>query len=107
MLALGGFAVSTGMGGAGQHAIFGRDPALAAPAQEGRNLFVDARGAEHSRIAEADEASAFGVAGEAGFKTKFTHLVGGASGRAHICILLILVRGVPRPGKRSILDGCA
>src|SRR5437763_11555083 len=71
------------MGGAGEHAIFGGDPALAPAAEEGRDLVLDARGAQHARVAEADEARTFGMAGEAGLETKLTHLIGGASGRAH------------------------
>ena len=83
LLALGRLAVAAGVGGAGQHAIFGRHPALALAAQEGRHLVLDARGAQHPGVAEADQARAFGMAGEAGLETKLAHLIGGASGRAH------------------------
>ena len=51
--------------GARQHAVFGGDPALALAAQERRHAFLDARGAQHARLAELDEHRAFGVAREA------------------------------------------
>src|SRR5206468_995765 len=95
LLALGGLAVAARVGGPWQHAIFGGDPALALAAKEGRDLVLDACGAQHAGVAEADEARAFGMASEAGLETKLTHLIGGASGRAHWGILLILVRRRP------------
>ena len=52
-------------GGARQHAVFGRHPALAAAAQPGRHLLVEARGAEHMGVAEADQAGALGMLGDA------------------------------------------
>ncbi len=68
LLALGRLAVAAGVGGARQHAIFGGDPALALAAQEGRDLVLDRGGAQHARVAEADQAAAFGMAGEAGLE---------------------------------------
>ena len=62
LLALRRLAVAAGVGCAGQHAIFGGDPALALAAQERGDLFLDAGGAQHARVAEADEARSFGVA---------------------------------------------
>src|SRR5690606_4078725 len=65
LLAARGLAIGTGVGGARQHAVLGRYPALALAAQEGRHLVVDAGGAQHAGVAEADEDGAFGMAGEA------------------------------------------
>ena len=56
LLALGCLAVAAGVGRAREHAIFGGDPALALAAQEWRHLLLDARGAQHAGVAEADEA---------------------------------------------------
>ncbi len=50
--------------GARQHAVFRRDPALAAAAKPARHLFGDARRAQHLGIAEAHQARAFGVLGD-------------------------------------------
>ena len=71
------------MGGAGQHAVFRRHPALAGALQEGRRLFFQAGGDQHMGVAELDQAGAFGMAGEAGGQGHGAHLVGGAVGRAH------------------------
>ena len=60
-----GFAVRAGVGGARQHAVFGGDPAFALAAQERRHAFLDAGGAQHAGVAEADQHRAFGVAGVA------------------------------------------
>ncbi len=84
LLALGRLAVAARVGGARQHAIFGGDPALALAAQERRHLVLDRGGDQHARVAEADQAGAFGMAGEAGFEAKLAHLVGGASGLGRI-----------------------
>ena len=51
--------------GARQHAVFGRHPALAAAAQPARHLLGEARGAEHMRVAEAHQAGALGMLGDA------------------------------------------
>src|SRR5690606_31671595 len=79
LLAARGLAVGTGVGGAWQHAVLGRYPALALAAQEGRHLVVDAGGAQHAGIAEADEDGAFGMAGEAALDAHGAQLVGGAA----------------------------
>ena len=53
------------MGGARQHAIFRRHPALAGAFQEGRRFFFQAGGDQHMGVAEFDQAGAFGMAGNA------------------------------------------
>ena len=53
LLALRRLAPAAGVGGAGQHAVFGGDPALAAAAQEARHAFVQAGGDQHPGVAEA------------------------------------------------------
>jgi hypothetical protein len=78
LLAGGGLAAHAVMGGAGQHAIFRRDPALARALQEGRGLFLEAGGDQHMGVAELGQAGAFGMAGKAGLKADGAHLVGGA-----------------------------
>src|SRR3546814_13787697 len=72
-----------GVRGAREHAIFRRHPALALAAQPRRKLSFDRGGAEHARVAEADEATSLGMTGEAGFHGDRPHLVGRASGWAH------------------------
>ena len=72
------------VGRARQHAIFGGDPALALAAKPGRKAGFDRGGAQHAGVAEADEAASLGVAGEAGFHGDRPHLIGRASGWAHV-----------------------
>ena len=79
LLALGGFALATGMGGARQHAIFGRHPALAAAAQPRRHSVFHAGGHQHMGVAELDQARSFGVGGKAGDHLDGAHLIGGAA----------------------------
>src|SRR3546814_20300475 len=67
-----------GVRGAREHAIFRRHPALALAAQPRRKLSFDRGGAEHARVAEADEATSLGMTGEAGFHGDRPHLVGRA-----------------------------
>ncbi len=57
-----------------------RHPALALAAQEGRHLALDGGGAEHFGLAHADEAGAFGMAGEAGFEADGAQRAGVAAG---------------------------
>ena len=78
LLALGRFAVGAFMRAARQHAVFGRHPAEPGIAQEGRNFFIDAGGAQHMRIAEFGEARAFGIFGGAGLKRDVAQGIGGA-----------------------------
>ena len=57
------------MGGARQHAVFGRDPALAGTSS-GKAAPVSSRLAVHKHmgVAEFDEAGALGMLGDAGFE---------------------------------------
>ena len=65
LLAARRLAVGAGMGRARQHAVFRGDPAAPGVAQEGRHPLFHRGGAQHMGVAEADEAGAFGVFGEA------------------------------------------
>ena len=69
--------------GARQHAVFGRDPALAAIAHPARHLFLEARRAQHMGVAELHQAGAFGVLGDAALEGDRAHFVGLAFRRAH------------------------
>src|SRR5687768_12510536 len=84
------------MSGAGQHAIFGGDPALALAAQEWRHLLLDRSGDQHPCVAETDQAAPLGMAGKAGFELEFPHLVGGAAAGAHVSLLISLFGSRPR-----------
>ena len=76
------------MGRARQHAIFGGDPAPALAAQPGGQVGLDRGGAQHPRVAEADQAAALGMAGEAGLHGDGAHLVWRAAGRTHRSLLM-------------------
>src|SRR5690606_16269615 len=78
LFAAGGLAVAAGVGGAGQHAVFGGHPAFALAAQEAGHAVLHAGGAQHPGLAEAHQHRAFGVAGVAAFKAHFAQLAGGA-----------------------------
>jgi len=67
------------MRGAGQHAVFGRDPALAGALQEGWRLFFQAGRDQHMGVAEAHKAGSLGMLGEAGFQADGAHLIGRAA----------------------------
>ena len=75
LLAAGRLAPPAGVGGARQHAIFGGDPAAALAAQPAGQVGLDRGGAQHPRVAEADQAAPLGVAGEAGLHDDGAHLV--------------------------------
>ena len=75
-LARGGFALRARVGGARQHAVLGRHPALARAAQKRRHAILDARRADHARAADLDQHRAFGVDVDAGRQLKRTQLVG-------------------------------
>jgi hypothetical protein len=64
LLAFRRFALRTGVRRAGQHAIFGGDPARSRAAPEGRHELLDAGRAQHARVADLDQYRAFGVACE-------------------------------------------
>ena len=70
LLAAHGLAVGAGVGGAGEHAVLGGDPAATGASQEARHLLLDAGGADHAGVAELDQYRTGGVAGEsAGVRT--------------------------------------
>jgi len=77
-----GFALGAVGGGAGQHAVFGGDPALALAAKPRRHAFLDGRGAQHLGVAEGNQHGALGVAGVMAFDADGAQLVGGASAGA-------------------------
>ena len=64
LLALGGFARAAGVGGTGQHAVFGRHPTLARAFLVGWHPVFDRSGAQHTGVAKFNEYRAFGVFGE-------------------------------------------
>ena len=76
--ALGDFARRARQRGARQHAVFAGDPAFAAVAQERRHRFLDGRGADDARVAQLDEARAFGGGDEVGKDVHRPHLFGRA-----------------------------
>src|SRR3989344_5591662 len=78
LLAARGLAVAAGVGGAGQHAVFGRDPALAAAALVGRHALFHRSGAKHFGVAELDQHRALGMHGVAAGDAHGAQLVGGA-----------------------------
>jgi hypothetical protein len=65
LLATGGLAVAPGVGGARQHAVLGRHPALAAATLVRRHLLFHRGRAQHLGVAEAHQHRALGMAGEA------------------------------------------
>src|SRR5690606_27963029 len=75
-------AVGTGMGGARQHSVLGRHPALALAAQERRHLVVDAGRAQYPGVAEAHQHRALGVTGEPALDADLAQLVGRAAAGA-------------------------
>ncbi|MNN41409.1 hypothetical protein D3C81_1555270 [compost metagenome] len=83
LLAGGGFTTAARVGGAGQHTVFGRDPALTGVAHPARHLFLDGGGAQHPGVTERHQARALGVAVDAGFQRDGAELFGGAFRRAH------------------------
>ena len=88
LLAAGGLARGARVGGARQHAVLGRDPALALAAHERRHAFLDARGAQHAGVAELDQHRALGVAGEAAGDPDRAQLFGRAAAGSHGAALL-------------------
>ena len=65
-------------GGAREHAVFARDPAFAAVAQEGGNRFFDRGGADDAGVADFDERGAFGGVDKVGEDGDRPKLIGGA-----------------------------
>ena len=72
LLAEGGLAVAAGVGGAGEHSIFGGDPAQSGVAEEGGDAGLDGGGAQDLSAAHADEAGTLGVVGEASGEGDFS-----------------------------------
>ena len=68
LLALGRFATDTFGRRSGQHRVLGGDPPLAVAAHPARDVLVDRGGAQHPRLAEADQARAIGHLGEVSFE---------------------------------------
>src|SRR5579883_632086 len=81
LLAACGFPVGAGMRGAGQHAVFGGNPAPSRVAQEGRHLLLHACGAEDVGVAEPGEAGALGIFGKTRLQAYRAQLVEGTTGR--------------------------
>jgi len=77
LLAPGSLAVTAGVGGAGQHAVLGRDPALAAALLVAGHLFLHGSGAQHAGIAKFDQHRALGMDGVAPGDAHRAQLVGG------------------------------
>ena len=65
LLALRRLARAARVRGARQHAVFGGDPALPLAAQEAGHALLDARRAQHARVAELHQHRAFGITREA------------------------------------------
>ncbi len=79
LLAARGFAVAARVRGSRQHAVLRGDPAFALAAQERRDLVLHAGGAQHARLAEADQDRTFGMAGIAALDADLAHLRGRAT----------------------------
>ena len=95
LLAGGGFTLHAVAGGARQHAVFGRHPALAAVAQPRRRLVLKACRHQNVRIAELDETGPLGMLGNVALEGNLAHLIGFSAGRPHcellseICVRLL------------------
>src|SRR5690606_33620441 len=77
LLAACGLAVGAAVGGPGQHAVFGGDPALALVTKPGGDAIIEACGADHLGVPEPDEAGALRMAYDAELKTDLPELVVG------------------------------
>src|SRR5882672_4591505 len=81
LLAARRLAVGARVGGARQHAVFRRYPAATRILEESRHALLDARGAQHARLAELDQHRTLGVLGEAALDAHRAQLVGFPAGR--------------------------
>jgi hypothetical protein len=63
--------------GAREHRVFGREPSLPAPFAPPWYAFLDADGAEYTRLAEHREARAFGLTGSTALEAHGAQCVGG------------------------------
>jgi heat-inducible transcriptional repressor len=70
-------------GGARQHAVFRRHPAAPQAAQPRRHPVLERGGAQHVGVAEAHQARALGMPGDARFQADGADFVGRTSGGAH------------------------
>src|SRR5262245_21341907 len=83
------------VGGAREHRVLGRHPALALPLPEGRHLVLDRGGADHPRRAELDEHRALGMQEEVASDRDGPKLVEDAAVRArHRAYRLRVTAGV-------------
>ena len=73
-----GFAGSAVEGGAGEHAVLGRDPAAPGVAQPARHALLDSGVAKDAGVAGFDEDRAFGHGNVMGGEADGTESVGGA-----------------------------
>ena len=81
-----GLAITAGVGGARQHAVFGRHPALATALLVARHLLFDRGGAQHLGVAKLDQHRALGVHGVVARDAHWAQLGGGS-------LLAALIRG--------------
>ena len=80
----GAFAAAAGVGGGGEHVVFGGDPAAAGAAHPAGDVFGDGGGAEDAGVAEGDEDGAGGVHLEAELEGEGAHVcVGAGVGSGH------------------------
>ena len=83
LLARRGLASRALMGGARQHAVFGRDPAARLALEPGRQPFLQRRGHQHMGVAKFHEAGALGVFHHAALQRHGAQLVGLSAARPH------------------------
>ncbi|MNP32614.1 hypothetical protein D3C76_1258080 [compost metagenome] len=79
MLATAGFALVTFAGSARQHAVLGRQPALALALEEPRHAVFDADGADDLGITELDQYGSLGVFGVVAGNADRAELIGSAT----------------------------
>ena len=87
------------VGRARQHAVFGGEPALPLALEERRHALLDARRAQHRRVAGLDQHRALGVLRELPGDAQRAQLVGAAAGRTRCH------RGSFRSGCAAIIAG--
>ena len=83
LFAPGGFTAHAAAGRAGQHAIFGGDPALALAAQKRRHFVFHRRCADDFGIAKLNQYRALGMAGELAGDSDVARLFWRSSARSH------------------------
>ena len=85
LLAARGFAVAACVGGAGQHAIFGRHPTLTRAALVRWHFFFDRCGAQDFGPAKGDQHRTFGMTGVMALDRHRSHRICSAAGGAQHC----------------------